>query len=324
VRTELPFLLAAVLLHAAVLGARLLVPSSSRAIVPPGAEVRTIDIESLEVPVPPSIPRERSPELPPDPAAPEGAQPPFRPGPRLAGSEPLSGSRDSSMTEPTVPAPEPTANPSTPPRPKPDEYGPLPEDGRGVVQIPGIGGPAVWALPGVVPNAPPPAPAPSTAPSPRPVDKDIAGSVIREAMRASDKHLGLDLPAAGTVASAVGEAVRGSDTPHVSRATFEVRLGPDGSVRSVRIASFSGGAADVWERAAQAAAAILRGRALQMNEAFAKGGTIYVDVSSLLQRPSGSTSAIRPQGLGASFDLSDIGAHAARVVKTSFRAVAMR
>jgi hypothetical protein len=95
-------------------------------------------------------------------------------------------------------------------------------------------------------------------------------------------------------------------------------------VLGVRVSSFSGGAPGVWERVAQAAAAILRARSLKMNESFSKGATIYVDVVSGVQLPSGSSSVIRPQGAGASFDLSDIGAHKTRAVKASYRAVPAR
>lgn len=322
-RTELPSLLAAVLLHAALLGVHLILPVPSPLASQSRTDIRTIDIESLEVPVAPPPPPDRALEPPPD-RAPATETPPSSPEARIARAPSVApGSREPGFPEPVGPTPEPTANPSAPPGPAPDHYDTLPDDGRGTVRLPGIGGPAIWALPGGIPNGPPP-PAPTVAPRARPVDKDIAGQVIREAMRTNDKQIGLDLPAAGTVASAVGQAVRSGETPDVSRATFEIRLSGDGKVLGVRVASFNGGGAAVWERAAQAAAALLRARSLRMNESFAKGGTIYVDVTSGLQLPSGSAGVIRQQGAGASFDLSDIGAHQSRVVKTSFRAVAAR
>jgi hypothetical protein len=316
VRTELPFLLTAALLHVALLGAHLVLPAPSLVLSTRENEIRTIDIDSLEVPVAPPPPRDRAPELPSE-RAPTTEASPSRPEPRVARTP---GSLEA-VTEPVAPTAEPTARPSAPPGPAPDQYDTLPDDGRGTVRIPGIGGPAIWALPGMIPTGPPPSAAPTQAPQTRPVDKDIAGQVIREAMRTNDKQIGLDLPAAGTIASALRQAVWSGETPDVSRASFEVRLGADGKVLSIRVSNFTGGAADLWERAAQAAAAILRARSLRMNEAFAKGGTIYVDVVSGLQMPSGSSSVIRPQGAGASFDLSDIGAHKSRVVKVSHRAV---
>lgn len=314
-RTELPFLLTAALLHAALLGAHLILPAPSPVSTREN-ELRTIDIDSLEVPVAPAPPRDRAPELPAD-RVPTTEAPPSRPEPRAVRTP---GSLEA-VTEPVAPTAEPTARPSAPPGPAPDHYDTLPDDGRGTVRLPGIGGPAIWTLPGMIPNAPAPSAAPTQAPQARPVDKDIAGQVIREAMRSNDKQIGLDLPAAGTIASALRQAVSSGETPDVSRASFEVRLGSDGKVLGIRVSNFSGGASDVWERVAQAAAAILRARALRMNEAFAKGGTIYVDVVSGLQMPSGSSSVIRAQGAGASFDLSDIGAHKSRVVKVSHRAV---
>ena len=234
--------------------------------------------------------------------------------------------REPSSIPTATPSPETTATPAAP-GPKKDEYdGPV-DDGRGVLAVPGVpgvGGPGIWSIPGVIPSAAPPAPAPTTGAPPRPVDKDIAGIVMRDAMHENDKHLGLDLPAAGTVATAIREVVRGSDTPNESRASFEVRLGADGKVLGVKVSSFSGGNSGAWERAAQAAVASLRGKTLQMNQTFAKGGTIYIDVTSALALPDGTKSGIQRQGLGASFDVANIGAHVQRVVKTSFRSVAMR
>ncbi len=188
--------------------------------------------------------------------------------------------------------------------------------------FPGIGGPA-WSIPGVVPDMGRPAPAPTVAPKPT-VDPKIATKVIASAMKEKDKGLGLDLPAGGTVASSVRQAVQATETPPESRATFEVRLSPTGQVLSVRVASSSGGTSETWARAAKIAQASLAGRTLAMTSPFAKGAVVYVNVQSLLTLPDGSKSAIERKGAGAVFDVSNIGAHMQRVVRSSFSVVAVQ
>jgi hypothetical protein len=179
----------------------------------------------------------------------------------------------------------------------------------------------VWTIPGAVPENGRPAPAPTTPGAPREVDKNIAGKVLNEELKARDKNLGIDLPAAGTVASAIGNAVRGSEAPNEGRATFVVRLSPTGQVLDVRLASSSAGNQDVWQRAAQAAAAALRGKSLTMTGAYKAGATVYVDVASAVVLPDGTKGGVKRQGAGVGFDLSNIGANPTRVVKTSFRVV---
>lgn len=318
-RTETISLAAALLLHAALLAARWIVPTRAAEVVEPPIEMRTIDIDSLEVPKAHAL------ESPPLPEQALAAATERRTGlePRRAAPATGAGSPEPSSTEPVTPTPEPTTNPNAPPAPGPDHYSGPPEDNHGVFGVPGVDRP-IWAIPGMIAPPPPPTAAPTEAPKPRPVDKDIAGSVLREALRSNDKEKGIDLPAAGAVASSVQQAIYSSDIPDGSRGSIEVRLGPDGKVLSVRASSFTGGSADQWERAAQAAAALLRSKKLAMTEAFAKGGTVYLTASCVSQLPSGSSSAIRPSGLGASFDLSDIGAHARRVVKMGMRAVPSR
>ena len=127
-----------------------------------------------------------------------------------------------------------------------------------------------------------------------------------------------------SVSSRIGTAVRGTETPNVGRASFEVRLSADGRVIGVRLASANGGASDVWDRVAKAAAAALAGRSFPMTGGFAKGAIVYVDVSSSVVLPSGGSSAVHQEGSGIGFDVSDIGAHKSRSVKTSFRTVAVR
>jgi hypothetical protein len=144
---------------------------------------------------------------------------------------------------------------------------------------PGIGGTAVWALPGVLGPADA-APAPTTPAPDRPVNGDIAGQVLRGTLQAKDQSLGLALPAAGVVASTLGDAVRSAGVPLDARATFEVGLGAGGEVRGIRVVSSSKGDASTWERAAGAAKAALAGRALKMGNGADGGATVTVKVES--------------------------------------------
>lgn len=216
-----------------------------------------------------------------------------------------------------------------------DEYGApadaAPMGGSGVVR----GGP-VWGVPGAVEGPGRSAPAPTTAGAPRQVDRDIAGQVLRDTQRARDKAIGIDLPAAGTVASAVVAAVHGNDTPAFGRATFAIQLGPKGEVLGVALVSNSAGSPAGWQRALQAAAAKLSKQKLAMTGSFASGATVYVDVESVVQLPDGTSlrddgkKGVRPGpppgtvGGGSTFDLSNIGAHGSRVVKSRFRVVPAR
>jgi len=317
VRTEPLFLIAASLLHAApFVLARIVPPQTPLLVAHSSSELRGIEVE---IPIEPTLPPEAQPETPQPAPEPEEApreqarvMPGIAPVPDARGPvEPAPGS-----IEPT-PAPAPTASGHAP-----DHYDGPPDAQPGIPGIPGLGGSPIWAMPGMVPSAQPAAPAPTTPGKQREVDKDIAGLVLREGLKTKDKTLGLDLPAAGTVASAVGQAVRAGDTPAVARASFEVRLGPGGKVLGVRVTSFNDGSPDMWDRVARAVMAILAGRSLQMNDEFKKGGTVYVSVNSTVELPAGAPGGL--EGAGARFDLSNIGAHASRIVRTSFRAVAAR
>lgn len=227
--------------------------------------------------------------------------------------------------------PEATAEPGPAPAPGPAPTGTSEYDGPppAVVTGPGSGLPGIgvtgpaWAIPGVVPDMGRPAPAPTTSPRAT-VDPKIATKVLTAAVREHDKALGLDLPAGGTIASSVRAAVQATDTPPESRASFEVKLSPTGKVLSVRVASSSGGTSAVWERAAKAVQAALAGRTLAMTSAFEKGAVVYVSVHSTTTLPDGSKSAIERKGVGATFDVANIGAHMQRVVKTSFSVVPVK
>jgi hypothetical protein len=138
-----------------------------------------------------------------------------------------------------------------------------------------------------------------------------------------DRRIGINLPAAGTVASVVSTAVLDSDTPTTARATFSVQLDGAGKVVGVGVVSFTDGAPARWERVTRTIAAQLSGRPLMMTGAYAKGAVVTVTATSVVQFPAGSKSEgpiEREHGtvtvtLG---DLSNIGAHPQRVVSTRF------
>lgn len=247
---------------------------------------------------------------------------------------------------------------TAPDEPGPEEYGPT-ESAPKVIA--GLGGAPIWAMPGVLGPAPGPAPAPTVAPAARPVDKAIAGKVLRSALLARDKEIGLDLPAAGTVATTVADVVRGSDAPLRARATFEIQLGGDGQVLGVRLAHASAGKADVWARVVKNVATALASRPLALGSRAPKGATVHVNVVSKVVYPAGEatveldpscadeaavadaqaseedrTGERRPlpdltskgrrfcvpnPALRARFDLSNIGSHTQRLVTSSFEVV---
>lgn len=315
-------------------------PGAPAAAVPAGAAV----------PVPAAAAAAaRAPAAAPVPAPESAPAPEPEPAPEPA-------SESASAPEPG-PAPEAPAGPAAPPAPgSPDEYGGPPPAEPGVA--PGLGGTPVWALPGVIAPRPEAPAAPTAAPA-APVDIAAAGKVLNSTLQSRDKELGLQMPGAGVVATAVADAVRGLETPGDARAKFEVKLGGDGRVQGVRVISTTGGDAGVWERAAQKAAGALASRQLQVGEAGREGATVIVKIESKVTYPSGSKEkttvapvcaedvlleAIKnmeelagqkrpgmiqlpdgsfciPVGIAGRGDLSDIGAHMQKVVSSSFDVV---
>ena len=321
-RRETGFLVGAILLHAGLIAV-------ARRIPPPQRSNDWGVVHALEVELPAEL-------EPAPPTSDEGAAspPPSAPTPAAAPRVPLGQvvaapqARSWQVTQPNTEGPQNPPSPEATAQPAPSSSGPHwdgpPDEGRGIVSAPrGLETP-LWSRPGMIPDAPRAAAAPTAPPPPRPVDPNIAGKVLMAGLAERDKKLGLELPGAGTVASALGGAVRSAfDVPTTeTRASFVVEIGADGHVQSVRVAGFKGGDAALWERAAQAAQAQLKGRALAMNETYAKGATVRVTVTSKLQMPDGSKSGVgRLAGAGASFDVSNIGAHAARQVSQSFSIV---
>lgn len=234
-----------------------------------------------------------------------------------------------------TPSVAPTGGPVEPgptvaPGPNPSSTGeysgppPLVQTGPGTGGLVGLGmtGPA-WAVPGMVPDMGGPPPAPTAAPKST-VDPKIATKVLGDVIKEKDKSLGLDLPAAGSIASAVRSAVQATDTPPESRATFEVKLSPTGQVLSVRVTSSSGGSSDVWARAVKHLQGTISARAFGMTSTYAKGAVVYVSMQSVLALPDGTKSAITQKGAGATFDLANAGAHLQRSIKTSYSVVAVK
>ncbi|WP_434045352.1 MULTISPECIES: hypothetical protein [Sorangium] len=316
---EVRFLLAATLLHAAIPGLARIAGSAAPALVARSSGAgREVEIEVQQVePLRPA--REEARAAPSDAARrpPEAAEPPE-----------LGRTARRHRRDLEVPAPEaaaaPLEGPAAPPvTAPPTEYG-GPPIAEGPPRVAGLDGVPVWQLRGVLPDQAPPAAAPTAPPARRETSMDRAGEVLRETMRDRDKTLGLDLPAAGTIASVVADAVRSSETPATARAVFEVQLSGAGLVLGVRALSSTAGATALWALVAREAAARLAGRALAMTSAFAKGAKVYVTVSSSVKMPSGATSGgIHQQGAGFGFDVADIGARPHRLVQSSFRVEAI-
>ena len=188
----------------------------------------------------------------------------------------------------------------------------------GVPGVPGYGQP-VYNMPGVLPpDVHVRAPAPTVAPAPRPVDKDIAGKVIRDAMASKDKEIGLDLPVAGSIRTALREAIQGTDIPTGTKGSVSCTISPAGVVSNCHVQSSTGGTSNSWAVATRAAAAVA-GTALPGQ--YAHGAMVTVDISVVNTPPAGSKGGI--SGAGANFDISNIGAHQTKQVRTSHHVVAL-
>ncbi len=319
-RTEGLSILAAVALHLGVI----LVAKS----MPPLSLLKDSDqreLRVIEIQLPASLPVEVA-EPPPQQVDPsQGPAPERAPDPRLA-----AGARAIAPAGPQGPSPPPgeTATPNANP-PPPSTTGPssnydeLPPDQRGgvlgVPGVPGLGGPGVWAIPGVLGPGEKAAAAPTVAPAPRQVPRNIGDSVLGDAMATRDKGIGLDLPMAGSMASAVRSSVMGSAIPTGAKASMECRVSPSGVVSNCHVVGATGGGADAWSTAASAASAIAGG---SLPGQYAKGAIVTIDISVLQAPPAGSKGGF--SGTGASFDVSNIGAHTTRQVKISHRVVALR
>ncbi|AKT39037.1 hypothetical protein [Chondromyces crocatus] len=260
----------------------------------PAAVVPSPPAPTEPTPTPPPAVEPPAPQLPSDPLDPPPA-PPEAPSPVAPPIAPPAAVPVEPPAIAQLPGTPPSETPSAPPEPSspaapspgsPDEYGgaPPPE----VALAPGLGGAPVWTLPGVLAPRPEATAAPTSAPAAAPVDPTIAGKVLTSSIQTRDKSLGLQMPAAGVVATSLADAVRSSTAPLDARAKFEVKLGADGSVQGVRVLSATAGDAIEWERAARNAAQALASRTLQVGEAGRDGVTVVVKVESKVVYPAGT------------------------------------
>ena len=289
---------AAIAVHVALLVASPRAPLSVATPVASGRAEVTIDLE----PSPPAPAAPALPAAPDPPEAPESAGPPSKgpAAPRAEANARVSAAVKEPAAEPLAPAPAAPAEarselpapavaptpPAAPSHPGTDEYG-GPASGSDVAALPpGLGGARLWTIPGAIPSAAPPKPASTVATGPAPVDSDIAGHVLEGSLGRKDKAIGIDSPAAGTVAVRIADAVRTS-APLNARATFEVKLGAEGQVEGVRLVSASDGDASTWARVVASAKSGIGTTALKM-KGDGKGATVIVKVESRVQYPAGS------------------------------------
>jgi len=316
--SEARFFLIAAGLHAALPVMAFVAPSPPAMERPAPIEV-AIEVEVEPTQPPPPAPveaavREATPRAVEAPAA--RSERPFVPGVIEPGPAPTGAASVE---------PQPAPAPSVPVAPTgtSEWSGPPPAVLTGPAGgLPGIG-PNAWSVPGVVPEMGKPAAAPTVSPKAT-VDPQIATKVLNDAMKEKDKGLGLDLPGAGTIASAVRTAVQGSALPSESSGTFEVRISPTGQVTGVRVTSSNGGTADMWAATAKIVAAMSSGKAFLMKSNLSKGAVVYITMKSTLTLPDGTKSVIERQGAGATFDVANIGAHMQRSVRTSISVVAVK
>lgn len=269
---------------------RLLAVDDARPQVEPSADTFDIEQEPAAPPtaLPPAIPAAAAPEPP----APEPPAANARLAKAISATKPVAeqapprGEPGPSPSTETPPGPTPPGTAEGPGKPGGDEYGP---PGGDVVGLPpGLDKP-IWSLPGVIPSGAPPRPAPTVAAA-RPVDPNIAGQVLGGSLHNKDKAAGVEIPGASVVSTALRDALR-SSTPLDARATFEVKLGGDGSVEGIRVVTASAGDASTWARIVNAARGSLASRTLQMG-GDGKGVTVIVNVDSSVEYPAGSKKKI--------------------------------
>lgn len=309
-RTEGPSILVALAIHVGALLVARSMPPLSTLLERDRRALDTIDIVEVPPPSPVTVAMREAPILPdlPRPNDPDRPRP-ETPEARMAarGVAPAP-----STTNELPPEPAPSATQ------KPTQFDELPDERGGILTVPGIGGP-VWTMPGGMPIAGPPPPAPTVAPAPRQVDRDIAGKVLRTELAKKDKEIGLDLPVAGSMASAVRTAVMGTALPTGTKGSIQCKVGANGRVSGCRVLASNGGSAGAWSTAVTAASSVA-GAALTGQ--YAAGAIVTINVSVADTPPAGGKGGFT--GSGASFDLSNLGAHATRQVRVAHRVVAAR
>jgi hypothetical protein len=312
-RAEWSFLAIAVVLHVGALGAARKFPglnplSLDRAAAEP------IEVEIPDLPAASIRPRESVlPNTESLPRPNDEVQRPLDP-PRIGGQRPDSAS----ATEPSSGNPDATDPGPQVAVPGGDSDWGAPGDG-GSWAPPGLGkGAPIYNTAGMMADMGKAPAAPTAAPKTAAIDPRLPSDLINDAILKKDHELGLDLPAAGTVASALRSATLGSEAPGDARAQFVVSLGPGGKVLGVKFVSASAGSADTWARIAQAAKASLSAQKLALTERYSKGANITVNVQSKMQMPSGAkVDGGIELSLTQHFDVADIGAKPVRVVSAA-------
>lgn len=311
-RTEGYSILAALAFHAGVLLVARAMPPLSLLVERDRKPLDTIDIE-----LPPSQPVEpiEAREAPVNPEAPR----PTEPQP----AEARVAARSVAPSPPTTVEPPPEANPApTSTQKKPTQFDELPPEQQGVLTVPGVPGlgAPVWSMPGGMPiESGRPPPAPTVAPAPRVVDRHIGDKVLGDELAKKDKEIGLDLPVAGSMASAVRSAVMGTELPAGTKGSIQCRVGSNGRVSGCRVVGSNGGSSGAWSVAVSAAQSVA-GAALTGQ--YANGAVVTIDINVSQGPPAGAKGGFT--GSGASFDLSNLGAHATRQVRATHRVMAVR
>lgn len=353
------FLLAAALLHAALIAAAWVTGLSTRSAGDPGLPAGTAGQERGELAF----------DLVPEAPAKSPAEQPLAritpvPAPHVGRSAPRARTPEAPENDAPYPEPAPSANAPAGAQEGLDQKPPPP------APLPGLDGKPVWSLPGVLPS---PALAGRVSPGPPPTPEAPSPSLpLGTAGQAVLDYLGSGtppppsqtpepvqhFPAAGTLASAVAEEVRSSSAPPESDTVFELVVDAQGHVASVHVIAVDPDHRKAAEGAARAVAKRFSGQTLPLPGAFAGGSRIRVSVQSRLAMPDGSKHGIpmpRPSLPGApspyaikedsrddrhrpgsmaslpppklgialsfDFDLANIGAKRRRVVHTRFHAV---
>lgn len=317
-RTEGYSILAALAVHAGILVVARAMPPLSLLAERTRRPLDTIDIVELP-PTKPVASVEAAREAPIAPDVPRPKSEADRPQPEAhAAARNVAPVPSSTADLPPDPNPAPSST-----QKKPSQFSDLPPEQGGVLTVPGVpglGGPPVWSMPGGMPvTGGPPPPAPTVAPAPRPVDKDIAGIVLRGEMAKKDKDIGLDLPVAGSMKSAVQRAVMGTELPTGTKGSIVCRVSPNGRVSGCNVVGSNGGSPAAWAAALSAAQSVAGS---SLSGQYANGAIVTIDVSVSQALPAGSKGGFT--GSGASFDLSNLGAHATRQVRATHRVVAAR
>lgn len=293
------FLLAAALLHAALLVVVWTTAPSPRTTGTPGDEVGLPgEQKDTLVDVDLGSASDEAATRPEEQGPPRGALATPVPAPRSARITPRAHEPDEHPEGPAEPDRAPAPSPAAPADtldPNPPPAAPLPGlDGKPIWALPGVLlGPAPLASrvaaapPPVVPSAPPSALGPMAYPSKA---LDYLGSGVPK--RPPPEEPTPPFPAAGTFASSLADAVRSSSTPPESETTFEIVVDAQGALVSVTVVAASAEHRKEWERVAGTVAARFTGQTFTLPDAFAGGSRIRVTVKSHLTMPDGTKHGI--------------------------------